>query len=112
MARSPKNFGSGTPQKKRDPITFILHDEEFTAVPQIQGALLIQLVKDSQSEDTSKAASVILNFLDEVLEEESLDRFKELTHSKDRFVDMETLASIVAWLVEEYTNRPEEQRGA
>ena len=107
-----KNFGSGTPKKNLDPITFTLHDEDFTAVSQIQGALLIQLVKDSQSTDTSKAAAVILDFFDEVLEEESLVRFKALTHSKDRFVDMQTLAEIVAWLVEEYTNRPEEQRGA
>ena len=111
MARY-KDFGKGKAPENTEPIVFKLFDEEFTAVPQIQGSLLIDLVKNSASDDAAKAAEIIVEFLDSVLEDESQVRFQALINSKDRIVDIETLGEITGWLVEEYTNRPEEQRGA
>jgi hypothetical protein len=62
-----KDFGAGA-ETQAEPLSFKLHGEEFTAIPEIQGAFLIELVKDSQSGDTAKSATVILDFFSNQLE--------------------------------------------
>ena len=108
MARF-KDFGS--PAKDQDePLTFKLYDETFHAVPAIQGKTLMGLIKDSNMEDPSESAAMVLGFFEKVLKPESLERFNALIDSEDKIVPVETLAEIVGWLVEEYSGRPEEQR--
>ena len=111
MARF-KDFGSGSTSEAREPITFDLHGESFEALPEIQGALLIELVKDSASEDPAVTADVIVRFFSQVLTDESYKRFHALTNSKDKIVDVTKLGEITGWLVEEYSDRPEEPREA
>lgn len=111
MART-RDFGSGTPQEEVEPLSFTLHGEEFVALPELQGTVLINLVKNAQSDDAAVAADVVTSFFERVLVDESLVRFKELINSKDKIVKVETLGEIVGWLTEEYTNRPEGQPGA
>lgn len=106
MART-KDFGSGSSNEEVEALSFTLYDEEFYCIPQVQGSLLISLVKDSQGEDGAKAAATILEFFDKSLTDESAERFTALITSKDKIVNMEKLAEITGWLVEEYTNRPE-----
>lgn len=103
-----KDFGVGSPVEA-EPLSFKLHGEEFFAIPEIQGKFLIDLVKDSQGEDTAKSAAIILDFFKNVLTDESFERFDALLNSKDKIVSVDTLAEITGWLVEEYTNRPEAQ---
>jgi hypothetical protein len=43
------------------------------------------------------------------MQEESYLRFEDLLQDKEKIVSVETLSEIVAWLIEEYGNRPEEQ---
>jgi hypothetical protein len=105
MARF-KDFGSGGTGAKAEPITFKLHDEEFTCRGEIPGKVVLDLVAKSGSDDPSESAKVIEGFFAIVLQPESLERFNELAVDPDRIVSMETLSDIVAWLVEEYTNRP------
>lgn len=100
-----KDFGAGSGEEV-EPLSFTLHNEEFIAVPEVQGKLLIELVRQADSEDPSKTAELILTFFEEVLEEESYERFDALLSSK-KIVRVETLAEIMGWLMEEYTNRPE-----
>lgn len=107
-----KDFGAGRKVGNLPPISFDLHGETFNALPQIQGATLIDLVAKSQSDDPATSAEVITTFFEQVLDDESYARFQDLTHSKTKFVDVETLGEITGWLVEEYTNRPEAQPGA
>jgi hypothetical protein len=52
---------------------------------------------------------VTLRFFRSVLTHESLVRFDALLDSKETVVSLETLTDISAWLIEEYTNRPEVQ---
>jgi|GEM_PF-4573988 len=111
MARF-KDFGSGSTSEAREPITFDLHGESFEAFPEIQGALLIELVKDSSSDDPAVTADIIVRFFSQVLTDESYERFDALIKSKDKIVHVETLGEITGWLVEEYSNRPEEPREA
>ena len=104
-----KSFGKPAGASK-DPITFDLFDETFTAIPEIQGTTLMGLMKANDPDDPAASASIILDFFPLVLEDESNERFQALTHSKDKIVGAELLAEIVGWLVEEYSGRPEEPR--
>lgn len=109
MARF-KDFGAGKNSGVKEPVSFKLHDEEFTCVPEVQGKVLLDLVAKSNNEnDPAAAAAIISTFFETVLHDESYARFDALLKSKDKIVNMETLADITSWLVEEYTGRPEEQ---
>ena len=103
-----KDFGSGL-QEDSSPLSFKLHGEEFTCVPQVQGKLLLDLVAESSSDDPVKSAGIVTKFFDYVLEDESAERFNALLKDKKKIVSVETLAEITGWLVEEYTARPNQQ---
>lgn len=103
-----KDFG--TPKSEVvDPISFKLYDEEFHCMPSVQGRVLLSMVSDSQSTDPSVIAGITDKFFGYVLTDESLERFNKLTTDKDKIVSVETLGEIVGWLVEQYSDRPEEQ---
>ena len=102
-----KDFGATT--SAAEPLSFQLNGETFDCLPEIQGKVLLDLVKDSSSEDAAKSAEIITNFFSFVLTNESEERFNAMLSSKDKIVSVETLAEITGWLVQEYTNRPEGQ---
>jgi hypothetical protein len=104
-----KDFGVGVAPETAEVISFKLHEEEFFCVPQIQGRVMLSLVKNSSSEDPTVAAGTIETFFDQVLTDESLERFNALTTDKNKIVTTETLGQIVGWLLEEYSGRPEAQ---
>lgn len=108
MSNRYKDFGAGK-EVPSEPLVFKLHGEEFTAIPTIQGKVLMDLVSKSQSEDSVEAMSVISTFFDNVLVEESLERFNALLSDKKRIVTMETLGEVISWLIEEYSGRPNQQ---
>jgi hypothetical protein len=101
-----KDFGSGTDTATSEPISFMIHGEEFHCVPALQGKALLGFVAESQSADPATQAAVIEKFFDKVLLEESLARFTALQDSKDKIVSVETLSEILGWVVEQYTVRP------
>jgi hypothetical protein len=108
MARF-KDFGAGSAGKKTDPLVFKLYDQEFSCVPEVQGKMLLELISDSTSDDTSVQSAVTLKFLRTTLLDESLERFEALIGGKENIVTIDTLTDITAWLIEEYTTRPLEQ---
>ena len=108
MTKRFKDFGAGTAGENK-PLSFKLHDEEFHCVPVMQGKLLLELVVDASSDAPEAAAKVITSFFKQVLQDESYARFDALLSDKDKIVSVETLGEITGWLMEEYTNRPEEQ---
>lgn len=103
-----KDFGAGTAEDAA-PISFKLYDEEFHCVKSVQGKLLLEIVADANSNDTSKSSLIISKFFESVLLDESNKRFQKLLDDKEKIVSVETLAEITGWLIEEYTSRPEEQ---
>lgn len=107
MARF-KDFGSGKDISKIEPLSFKLHGEEFLCTPVVQGKFLLELIANSSDseEDPGAPARMVNTFFDHVLLEESYERFEKLLSAKDKFVEVETLSEIVAWLMQEYTNRP------
>lgn len=108
MARF-KDFGSGKDKAEREPISFKLYDEEFFCVSNIQGKFLLDLIAGSTSENAGDSARVVTDFFENVLVDESYKRFDKLVRDKEKFVHVETLSEIVAWLIAQYTDRPEEQ---
>jgi hypothetical protein len=108
MARF-KDFGSGGDASEKEPISFKLWGEEFHCVPVIQGKLLLEIVSDSTSDDTSKSAQVMEKFFTAVLKPESKKAFDAILSDQEKITSLETLSEIVAWLMEEYSNRPNER---
>lgn len=100
-----KDFGAGI-SKPIDPISFKLHDEEFTCRNEIQGRAMLDLVAKSSNANPSETASAINNFFKVVLTAESFTRFEALAEDPDRIVSMETIGDIIEWLVEQYSDRP------
>jgi hypothetical protein len=106
MARF-KDFGSGSNSTPAEPITFKIHDEEFTCRGEIPGKVMLDLVaKSANQEDPANSAAMITDFFNYAMEEESYNRFIALAEDPIRIVTMETLTDIVGWLVEEYSDRP------
>lgn len=105
-----KDFGTGIDgDQAKEPLSFKLYDEEFSCVPQVQGKLMLDMVKNASAEDPSKAAKMIDDFFSQVLLEESYTRFDALLKHPEKIVTVEKLAEITAWLVEEYSGRPTER---
>lgn len=103
-----KDFGSGI-QEEAEPLAFKLHGEDFECYPQVQGKLLLDLVADSSSGDPAKQSAIVTKFFEYVLKPESKERFDSLISDPERIVTVDTLAEITEWLIEEYTNRPNQQ---
>ncbi len=110
MVTSKKRFKkfTGGSDKPLPPLSFEVYDEEFFAHGAIQGKTLINLVKKSRSDDPADQADLIEEFFQKALTPESLERWNTLQDDPEKIVDVELLGEIVGWLVEEYTNRPEE----
>lgn len=104
-----KDFGAGSGAIKTDPISFKLHGEEFNCVSAIPGKVLLNIVAKSNSDNPADQATVINDFFSQVLVDESLKRFDALVVDKERIVTTETLGEITSWLVEQYSERPNQQ---
>jgi hypothetical protein len=109
MSEKFKDFGSGVDTSNYEPISFQLHGERFECVKAVQGKILLDLLSKSKSEDPAIAAETITGFFSHVLTDESLARFDSLLVDKDRIVSVETLGEITGWVIEQLTNRPEQQ---
>jgi hypothetical protein len=104
-----KDFGSGDINAEKDSISFKLYDKEFFCLPALQGKVLLGFVANANETDPATQAQTIEKFFGYVLTDESLAEFDSLTTSKDKIVSVETLSEIIGWVVEQYTDRPEEQ---
>ena len=103
-----KDFGAGV-AKEASPLSFKIHSEEFHCVPRIQGQVLLDLIASTGDNSAQNSAGVMNMFFKNVLQDESYARFDALTRDKNRIVEVETLAEIVTWLMEEYGDRPPTQ---
>lgn len=102
-----KDFGRPA-DADSEPLTFRLHDEDFTCYSAMPGKTLLDFVQRSDSDNASESAGAISDFFKKVLVPESYERFDALASDPDRVVTMQTLADIVSWVLETYSNRPTE----
>lgn len=105
-----KDFGKPADlDKPAEPLSFKLWDEEFECVKRIQGRVMLELVESSNADDPAASAKTIRTFFKKVLLPESYDRFDALLNDQEKIVTVETLSQIVAWLIEQYGDRPNQQ---
>jgi hypothetical protein len=103
-----KDFG-GNSSGEKPPLSFKLHEEEFNCLPALQGKVLLDLVSKANSGDAAASASIMSEFFEHALTDESFVRFDSMLKSKDKIVQVETLSEIVSWLIGEYSDRPNSQ---
>jgi hypothetical protein len=85
-----------------EPVTFKLFDEVFHCRPAIQGKTLIDLVSQIDMNNMAESAVALINFFKRTLVPTSYTAFDELINSEDRIVTMDTLTTVMEWLVEHY----------
>jgi hypothetical protein len=101
-----KDFGSGG-ETSTEEISFNLYGETFACRPAVPGKILLDLVaKSSDEENPGRAAGVVNDFFKVVLMPDSFEKFDSLVSDPERVVEVDTLADIVSWLVEQYSDRP------
>lgn len=124
MAHRHRDFGS-SPGTPKEPITFTLAGETFTALPEAPGAALNDLASGITLDEKGYrvySAPNLIAFVTAVLVEEEevegedgtmervptddVERFLALMRDKRRVVPIDTLGEVVMWLAEEYGDRP------
>lgn len=103
-----RSFSASKRTEELEPITFDLEGEEFTALPKIPGAYLLDFMAEA-GDDGTAAAGAILPFIEKALGEDEWARFEKVINDPDIAVEIETLVEIVGYLVESYADsRPSE----
>ena len=105
MARF-KDFGNPDEGVVHEKVSFKIQGEEFDCIPAIPGKTLLGFAEASSSEDGGESAKAINKFFEKVLVPESYARFEILAEDPNRLVTVETLAEIIGWIIEAYTDRP------
>lgn len=88
------------------PVSFDIDGEQFTCVPQIPGAVLLDFIGDADSDDGGRAAEALIGFLENVVIQEERERFIGYIRSPETLIEIELLADICEYLVGEYAQRP------
>jgi hypothetical protein len=113
MTQRHRSFDVATPVD--DAVTFDINGvdigkhkwtESFTAVPAIPGAKLLDFISDADSNDGGRASQALVDFLEGVIVPEDRERFQEMIRDETKVIEIETLAAICEWLVEQYAVRP------
>lgn len=102
-----RSFSSSeeAPKEQLEPVTFDLAGETFAAKPELQGIVLMDFLEAS---DGGGVTSIVAfkTFLEESMEEAEYARLNKHLRTATENVDIEKIAKVVAYLVEEYTSRP------
>lgn len=105
-ARKIKSFTSTTEKSVVEPIPFELEGESFEAYGQVPGAVLLDFIAASTQEDSSGTAGAIIGYLKSSMNKTEFKRFDALTRDPEKLIELQVLADIVAYLIEERTSRP------
>lgn len=93
------------PESTVDPPSFSVLDETFVCLPEPPAGTLVDLIAAAEGTPIAQATATT-GFLSGVLSDEDAARFTRLIHAKDTVVPTETLAAILEWVIEQYTDRP------
>ncbi len=103
MARF-KKFDSGKKISEYEELGFELADEEFTCYPAVPGAVFLDYIAEADSDGGTGAA--LYKFLKAAMPEDQYERLNEVLHNPEVIIEIETIAEVVKYLVEEYSSRP------
>lgn len=105
--RKIKSFTSKKTEKA-EAIQFELEGESFEAYGQVPGAVLLDFIGATDGDSTGKSATSILKYLESSLDAENFKRFDKIIRDPEKLIEIEVLAEIVSYLIEERTSRPTE----
>lgn len=103
-----KKFSGGTKITDFEPLEFDLNGEHFKCNAAIQGSVLLDFARFSDSEG-GDSATALYEFLRASMPADEYDRLQAVLHDPDVIIDIELIGEIVSWLVEEYAERPTKQ---
>lgn len=106
MSSRRKSFRGGKNIAEFEPVEFDLNDRTFKCKAAMQGAVLLEFVSRADSESGGAAAGALYGFFQDCMPVEEYQRFRDYLNDPDTIFEMETIAEIASWLVEEYTARP------
>lgn len=110
MPKTPSRHRSFSPKNKNDaldPVTFDLAGENFTAYPKLPGAVILEFIS-ATDEGSATTAGALIKFLKDAMDDGNFSRLNAIFHDKEIMVEIEDIADIVSYLVEEYSDRPTE----
>jgi hypothetical protein len=99
--RKIKSFTSAEKTPTVEPIPFELEGETFEAYGQVPGAVLLDFIKASTQEDSSGTAGAIQDYLKSSMDAENFKRFNKLVRDPEKIIQLQVLADIVSYLIEE-----------
>lgn len=109
MARKIKSFVSTEETKEVEPIEFeLIKGQVFEAYGEVSGAVTLEFIAATSSEDTSQVARGILDYLEASMDADNWKRFDKIITSPEHRIKIETLSEIVSFLIEERSSRPTE----
>lgn len=105
MARF-KKFGNGTKLSDYEPLNFEVGGQVFECKPAIQGSVLLEFVRDADSDSGGDSARALYNFLESSMTPEEYKKLQDVLRDPEIIISIELIGEIVSWLVEEYSARP------
>ena len=105
MSNTVKTFDLD--ESEVEPITFKLGKEEFEALGEVPGIVLLEFLANSKG-GSDETANAILEYLNNSFDEENKAKFDALVRDPKRRVKIEKLSDVVAYLIEERASRPTE----
>lgn len=110
-SRKIKSFAAPVPESEAkvvEPIEFELAGETIEALGEVPGAVLLDFIANSGSDNSAETAAAIQTYLKDSFDEENGQKFQKISRDPKNKVKIEHLSEIVAHLVEERASRPTE----
>lgn len=107
-----KKFSGGTSIEEFEPLGFELNNEQFECYAAVQGAVLLDFIRDADGDSGGDAAKALYNFFGNVMDSANYERFMSVLNDKNTIIDLEFIGEIASWLVEQYSSRPTKQPGS
>lgn len=104
-----KKFSGGTSIEEFEPLGFELNNQQFECYAAVQGAVLLDFIRDADGDSGGDAAKALYNFFGNVMDAENYQRFMNVLNDKSTIIDLEFIGEIASWLVEQYSARPTKQ---
>jgi len=89
-----------------EPLTFVLDDFEYTALPPTPAQFAVFMSTQAESRDVSDRVAGVIDFFDGLLTEEARRTFRKRLLDRDDPFDFDMVQEIMEWLVEEWSARP------
>lgn len=89
-----------------EPLTFVLDDFEYTALPPTPAQFAVFMSSQAESREVSDRVAGVIDFFDGLLTVEAARQFRKRLLDRDDPFDFDMVQEIMEWLVEEWAAHP------